>query len=242
MTTLLIVLAVLAALAIAAVLADRFLAAEAERRASVYLETPLGQAAALHVHGSPFLTQAVRGRYRDLEVRAQNLAIGVFGSTTLQAHLNNAYLPLRALLGRRVRELPVEHVHGHLLIPYAELARVSPVPGLRFVYRDDRLVATARLPVPGLGQVAGVTGEAVAGIGADGTVVVRVRNIAVAGFSVPSIVVSQLAPALAFAVPLPPLPYGLRIEQLVPTVDGLQVAGSAQAVVLRASGSPAPKT
>jgi hypothetical protein len=241
MGALVVALAVVAVLVVAAVLADRYLLTEAERRASAYLETPLGQAAELSVHGSPFLTQAIRGRYRDVEVRATNLAIGVFRSTVLQAHLVNAYLPLRSLLGRRVRELPVEHVHGHLLIPYRDLARVSPVPGLRFFYRDDRLIATARLPVPGLGQVAGVSGEAVATIGADGTVVVRVRNIAVAGFTVPGIVVSQLAPALAFAVPLPPLPYGLRIDQLTPTADGLRVAGSAQAVVLRASGSPAPK-
>lgn len=235
-----VVLAVLAVLAAVAVLADRLLAAEAERRASAYLATPLGQAVELHVHGSPFLTQAVRGRYRDVEVHGRDLAIGVFRTTTLAAHLTNAYLPLRALLGRRVRELPVEHVHGHVLIPYRELARVGPVPGLRFFYRDDTLIATARLPVPGLGQVAGVSGEAVASIGADGTVVVRVRNIAVAGFNVPGIVVSQLAPALAFAVPLPPLPYGLRIEQLMPTPDGLRVAGSAAAVVLRASGPAAP--
>jgi hypothetical protein len=238
MGALVLALVVLAALVVAAVLVDRFLLAEAERRASAYLSTPLGQTAELSVHGTPFLTQALRGRYRDLEVRAQNLPIGVFRSTTLHAHLNNAYLPLWSLLGRRVRELPVEHVHGHLVIPYRELARVSPVPGLRFFYRDERLIATARLPVPGLGQVAGVSGEAVAAIGPNGTVVVRVRNIAVAGFTVPSIVVSQLAPALAFAVPLPPLPYGLRIDQLTPTEDGLRVAGSAQAVVLRASAPP----
>ncbi len=118
----------------------------------------------------------------------------------------------------------------------------SPVPGLRFSYRDDTVIATARLPVPGLGQVAGVTGEAVASIGADGGVLVRVRNLAVAGFSLPALVVNQLAPALAFAVPLPPLPYGLRIDQLSPTAHGLRVAGSAQAVVLRAVAPAAPTT
>jgi hypothetical protein len=235
MDVLLIALLVLAVLAIALVVADRALAREAQRRASLYLTAPLGAPARVRVHGSPFLTQAVRGRYRDVEVRAHDLAIGVLRTTSLQAHLANAYLPLRHLIGRRVRELPVEHVHGYLLIPYAELARVSPVPGLRFFYREDTVVATARLPVPGLGQAAGVTGEAVASLGAEGTVLVRVRNIAVAGFSVPSIVVNQLAPALAFGVPLPPLPYGLRIEQLTPTEHGLRVAGSAQAVVLKAA-------
>ena len=221
-------------LGVLVVVADRYLAAEAERRASAYLVTPLGQAARVQVHARPFLTQAIRGRYHRVEVSATDLQLGAVRGTTLQAHLTNAYLPLRDLLARRASELAVEHVHGELVIPYRELARVSRVPGVRFFYRDDTLVVTARLPVPGLGQVAGVSGEAIAAISADGGVSVRVRNLAVAGFSVSRIVLSQLVPTLEFAVPLPPLPYGLRIVQLVPTTAGLRVSGSAHAVVFRA--------
>jgi len=217
---------------------DRYLAGEAEQRASAYLSTPLGQAARVQVHARPFLTQVIRGRYHRVEVTATDLQFGALRGTTLHAHLTNAYLPLRDLLGKRVVELPVERVHGDLVIPYRELARVSRVPGLRFFYRDDRLIVTARLPVPGIGQVAGVSGEAITTISAEGGVSVRVRNIAVAGFSVPRIVLSQLVPALEFAVPLPPLPYGLRIEQLEPTAHGLRVLGSSHAVVFRANPAP----
>jgi hypothetical protein len=232
----LVVVGVLAVvvLGVLIVVFDRYLAAEAERRASVYLSTPLGQAARVRVHARPFLTQAIRGRYHRVEVTAADLEFGALRGTTLHAHLTNAYLPLRDLLGRRARELPVERVHGDLVIPYRELARASRVPGLRFTYRDERLIVTARLPVPGIGQVAGVSGEAIATIGAEGGVSVRVRNISVAGFTVPRIVLSQLVPVLEFAVPLPPLPYGLRIEQLDPTDDGLRVSGSSSAVVFRA--------
>jgi hypothetical protein len=216
------------------VVIDRYLAGEAERRASAYLAAPLGQAARVQVHARPFLTQAIRGRYHRVEVTGSDLQFGTLRGTTLQAHLTNAYLPLRDLLGRRARELPVERVHGELLIPYRELARASRVPGVRFFYRDERLIVTARLPVPGIGQAAGVSGEAIATISADGGISVRVRNLAVAGFTVTRFVLSQLVPNLEFAVPLPPLPYGLRIEQLVPTDDGLRVFGSAHAVVFRA--------
>lgn len=226
---------VLVVLAVLIVVSDRYLAGEAERRASAYLSTPLGQAARVRVHARPFLTQAIRGRYHRIEVTATGMQFGALRGTTLHAHLTNSYLPLRALLGRRARELPVERVHGDIVIPYGELARVSRVPGLRFFYRDDRLIVTARLPVPGIGQVAGVSGEARTVIGADGGVSVRVRNISVAGFSVPRIVLAQLVPALEFALPLPPLPYGLRIEQLAPTEHGLRVSGSSQAVVFRAA-------
>jgi hypothetical protein len=222
-------------LSVLVVVLDRYLAAEAEARASAYLSTPLGQAARVQVHARPFLSQVLRGRYHRVEVTATDLQFGSLRGTTLHAHLTNAYLPVRDLLRRRAVELPVEHVHGDLVIPYRELARASRVPGLRFFYRDERLIVTARLPVPGIGQVAGVSGEAIATIGGEGGVSVRVRNLAVAGFTVPRIVLSQLVPELEFAVPLPPLPYGLRIEQLDPTDQGLRVSGSSHAVVFRAN-------
>ncbi len=233
-----VLVAVVLVLGILIVAADRYLSAEAERRASAYLSTPLGQAARVRVHARPFLTQAIRGRYHRVEVTATDLEFGALRGTKLQAHLTNVYLPVRDLLGRRARELPVERVHGDLVISYRELARVSRVPGLRFFYRNEQLIATARLPVPGIGQVAGVSGEAVTSISPDGGVSVRVRNLSVAGFTVPRIVLSQLVPALEFAVPLPPLPYGLRIEQLTPTAEGLRVSGSSQAVVFRAVPTP----
>jgi LmeA-like phospholipid-binding len=234
------VVAVLAVLAVGVALSDRFVARLAERKATEYVSAPLGQAARVRVHGSPFLSQAIRGRYGDVEVTSSGLQVGVLAGTTLHAHLVNARLPLRDLLSRRASELPVEHVHGHLVIPYTELARISLLPGLRLQFRDDRLIATAALPVPGLGQLARVSGEAVATIADNGGVWLRVRNVAVAGVSVPSIVLNQLVPSLAFPIPLPQLPYGLRLERLTPTPDGLQVSGSAQAVVFRGSPYPAP--
>jgi hypothetical protein len=237
MTFALIVLAVAATVAVLAVgagAADRFFATQAERHAADYLSAPLGQAARVRVHGSPFLTQAVRGRYRDVEVTSSGLQIGVLAGTTLHARLVDARLPLRDLLGRRARELPVGLVRGELVIPYAELARISHIPGLRFRYDDERLVASAAVPIPGINQLARVSGEAVATIADNGGVWLQVRNVSVAGFSVPTLILSQLVPSLAFAIPLPALPYGLRLERLSATPDGLQVSGSAAEVVFRA--------
>jgi len=228
----------LAAVTVAA--ADRYVAREAERRASEYLSAPLGRDARVRVHGSPFLTQAIRGRYDRVEVTAAGMQLGVLVGTSMRAHLVNVHLPLRDLVGRRANELSVERLHGDLVIPYRELVRVSRIPGLRFAYSDDdRLIATARVPVPGISQLARLSGEAVASIGDGGTVWVRVRNVSVAGITLPGLVLSQLVPALAFPVPLPPLPYGLRIEGLTPTADGLQVSGSAAAVTFRRPVDPA---
>jgi hypothetical protein len=239
MTVALVLLAVAAfvvLLAVGAGAADRFAQAQAERHASEYLSAPLGKQARVRVHGSPFLTQALRGRYGDVEVAATGLQIGALAGSTLHAHLVGVGLPLRDLLGRRAQQLPVDHVHGYVVIPYTELARISQLPGLRFRFRDGRLRAIASLPIPGISQLARVSGDAGAAVDDTGGVWLRVRNLSVAGLSVPSLVLNQLLPTLAFPIPLPQLPYGLRLEQVTPTEEGLRVAGSAREVVFRAAG------
>lgn len=209
---------------------DRALAALAERKASEFLSEPFGHPATVRVHGTPFLTQALRGRYGDVEVLG-TLRIGEINGATLVAHLTNAYLPARELLARRARELPCEHVAGRLVLPYPELARLARIPGLTLTFGGERLVATAALPVPGISQLARVTGEAVLTLAAGDAVWLTVRGIGVAGLTLPSVVLNQLLPTLNVPIPLPPLPYGLHLDELRPTAGGLVVDGSADAVV-----------
>jgi hypothetical protein len=232
-TALVIVGAVLVILVLSAALADRLCATLAERKASEYLTEPFGHPPTVRVHGTPFLTQALRGRYRDITVSGGGLRIGEIAGATLDAHLHLASLPPRELLGGRATELPCERVEGRLVLPYGEIARVSRVPGLALNYERDRLVASASLPIPGLGQVARVSGTAVLSV-VDGVVWLRVRGLAVAGFSVPTLVISQLLRALTVPIPLPPLPYGLRLDELRASASGLVVSGSADHVVFAA--------
>ena len=240
-TALVIVVAVLVILALSVTLADRLCAALAERKASEYLTAPFGHPPTVRVHGTPFLTQALRGRYRDITVSGGGLQVGEIAGATLDAHLYSVLLPPRDLLGRRARELPCDRVEGRLVLPYGEVARVSRIPGLALTYERNRLVASASLPIPGLGQVARVSGTAGLTVDEGGTVWLRVRGVAVAGISVPSLVISQLLPALTVPIPLPPLPYGLRLDELRPAASGLIVSGAADHVVFTAP-PPAPAT
>jgi hypothetical protein len=227
----LIVVAALVAVALIVVpLVDRLLAALAERKASEYLSEPFGHPATVRVHGAPFLTQALRGRYRDVEVLG-GLRIGDINGATLVAHLTNAYLPLRDLLGGRARELPCERVQGRLVLPYPELARLSRIPGLTLRFDGERLMAHAALPVPGISQLARISGEAVLSLTPTGAVWLQVRRVSVAGITLSSLVLNQLLPTLNVPIPLPTLPYGLRLDELRPTAGGLVVDGSADAVV-----------
>lgn len=237
MTVLVILAVAVLAIVLAIVLSDRVIAGVAEQRAAQFLTTPLGGPATVRVHGSPFVTQAIRGRYADVEVTSSGLRIGDMSGATLQAQLSNVYLPLRALLGGRVTEVPCEHVRGTVVLPYTDLARASRIPSLVLAFDGLRLRASAALPIPGISQLSRIAGEAQLSV-TDTGVWLRVRGISVAGISVPSIVLSQLMPALSVPIPLPPLPYGLRIDGLDPTAAGLAVHGSAPAAVFRSPSRP----
>jgi hypothetical protein len=227
---LVVVAVLLAVLAIVLPLVDRVVAAAAERKASEYLSEPFGHPATVRVHAKPFLTQALRGCYSDVEVLG-GLRIGDINGATLVAHLTNAYLPPRELLGRRATELPCERVQGRLVLPYSELARLSRIPGLSLAFDGERLLATAAVPVPGISQLARVTGEAILSLTATGDVWLQIRGVSVAGITLPGLVLKQLLPTLNVPIPLPPLPYGLHFDELRPTASGLVVDGSAEAVV-----------
>lgn len=235
MTVIVVIVAfVLLALALGIALADRIGATLAERKASDFVSQPFGHPANVRVHGTPFLTQALRGRYTDVEVSGGGLQIGEMSGATLDAHLYNVLLPLRELLGGRTTQLPCERVEGQIVLPYGELARVSRIPGLSLTYVGGRLTATAAVPVPGISQLARISGEAVLRIASGGVVWLKIRGVAVAGISLPSLIMRQLLPTLNVPIPLPSLPYGLVLDELVASESGLIVRASAKDVVFAA--------
>ncbi|SHG25335.1 Protein of unknown function [Jatrophihabitans endophyticus] len=227
------VVVALVLLAGAVMLLDRQCVALAERRAAAHLAVPLGRPPVVRVHGRPFLTQALRGRYRAVHVAGTGLRIGEMNGVALDAQLRNVYLPLRDLLGGRTEEVPCEHIEGRLVLPYDELARAARIPGLELRPSRGRVLATAALPVPGISQLARVTGRAVLTLAEGNAVWLQVRGVSVAGINVPSIVLGPLLPSLDVPIAMPVLPYGLRLDELRPEDDGLVVLASADAVVFR---------
>jgi hypothetical protein len=214
----------------AVLLGDRVVAAAAERRAGEHLAEVFGHPVAVRVLGGRFLPQALRGRYTEVALTG-TVRIGDIEGAGLVAQLADVRLPLRELLGRRVSEVACDAVTGRLVLPYSELARLAPIPGLTLAFQGERLRTTAALPVPGISQLARVGGEAVLSLAPGGGVWLRVRGVSVAGLALPGL--GPLLPALSVPVPLPPLPFGLRLDELRPTAGGLVVEGSARAAVFR---------
>ncbi|WP_375480519.1 DUF2993 domain-containing protein [uncultured Jatrophihabitans sp.] len=234
---------IVCAVPFAALSFNRAAARLAERKAAEYLAAPLGAAgepAIVRVRARRFVTQALRGCYREVEVIGA-VRVGDIGSASFVAHLTNARLPLRALLGGGARELPCDHVSGRLVLPYDGLARATRMPGLVLAFDGGRLTAHAALPmsVPGFEQFTRVSGEAVLTL-REGGVWLRIKNVSVAGVVVPAFALRQLVPALTMPIGLPALPYGLRLDELTPSAAGLVVDCSASAVVFRAPPVPTP--
>ena len=206
--------------------------------------TPLGAPARVSVHGRPFLTQALRGRYRDVEVRAPDLAIGVARrADPARAPGQRAPAAARPDRAPGAGSCRSSTCTATCSCPTPNWPGSSPVPGLRFSYRDDTVIATARLPVPGLGQLAGVTGEAVAThrrgrrrAGAGAQPRRRRASASPAWWSTSCARARLRRPAAAAAV------RAAHRRSSRPTATGLRVAGSAQAVVFRAVAPAAPTT
>ena len=218
-------------LVVVVVVADRAGARFAERTASTYLAEALGRPPVVRVHGRPFLTQVVRGRYPDVEVSCAGLQIASIEGAVLRAHLYDVLLPPGDVIARRVTSLLCGRLDGLVLLPYRELARVSRVPGMSLNHDGERLVASMSVPLPGVSQLARASGRARLSV-VGGVVWLRVRGLSVAGISLPSRMLEQLLPSVNVPIPLPTLPYGLRVDELTPVAAGLLVRALAENVVL----------
>lgn len=189
MRGLLITLVVLAALLVGADFAAR---AVAEDRVGAALQEPLGLAnePEVDVHGFPFVTQALAGRYDDVDLTTTGVAVGELRDLTLNARLQGVALPLDALVAGQVDAIPAGTVTAEARVSPTDLARLLDVGevGIEPVTAEevDRLVAEAQADDSGL------SGSAAALRRVDPDSSVRLTStIAVAGRRVPVAVIAS---------------------------------------------------
>ncbi|SOD70739.1 hypothetical protein SAMN05892883_0389 [Jatrophihabitans sp. GAS493] len=183
------------------------------------------------LHGFPFLTQAISGDYKDIEITSNSVTVGEIRGASMDAHLKGAKLPLSQLRSNSITEVPVDEVEGYVVAPYAELERLSKVNGLKLSAQGSELVVQAPVTVPVLGSV---TINATGGFDVvNGTLKLDVHSLKVGGLDVPSAVLPLATSALNSTIEIPPLPYGLHLTSTTPTPNGLQLNGAGTDVVLK---------
>jgi hypothetical protein len=214
------------------VVADRVSVVVADRAVAKQVRTELSadQDPSVHIHGFPFLTQAIRGRYGDVGVRIPDVTSGPLQNVTVDARLRGVHAPLSDLIAGRVDRVPVDQITGTAAVGYADLARASGIPGLTVTPVSGALRVAGQ--VTALGQP--ISATATARITAvDGDLVVTADQAQVSGVPASPAVVAAAARLLSFRVSPRQLPLALRVTGVDVGATALSVAAEAKNVVLR---------
>lgn len=210
---------------VAAFLAARVLAGQLQAVAG------LAQRPEVDVRGVPFLTQAVSGRYEQVEVRAVRVPVGRLTFAELDATVSGARVPLRDLLDRSVTSVPTRTVEGRGLLSYQSLSRSSGDRNLTVTAAGDRVRVTGSVQV--LGRT--VSAAAVSAVTVDGDdLVVRAQSFEVGNAAVDAVLSRALGGRLDLRLPIGDLPYGLKLESVAVDPDGVSFRALARDVVLEA--------
>ncbi|WP_017977044.1 LmeA family phospholipid-binding protein [Actinopolyspora halophila] len=146
------------------VAADFGAAAVAENQVSRKMGAKLGLAGdpEVRINGFPFLTQAVRGDFRDVRLRAPGVDMGPVEDVDLQADLHHARVSTFAMLSGNSSRIDVDEVVGRVRLDDASLGRVLPVNDLHISPAGDSAGETA--------DSSDSPGRASAGVRLEGTV------------------------------------------------------------------------
>jgi hypothetical protein len=81
---------------------------------------------AVRINGFPFLTQALSGEYRSVDVTASRITVGELQEVSITAQLRDVTAPLSMLLGSGQKTLRVDEAEGTVRIPAEDLERLVP--------------------------------------------------------------------------------------------------------------------
>jgi len=226
----LLALLVLAGLLVAA---DRLAVRAVEDAVATRLATAGGLTATpeVDVRGTPFLTQAVRGRYDDVAVRAGDVPVGDLRLDRFEARLRGLEVPLSDAVRGDVQQVPVEALTGRAVLSYEQLSSAVADRGLRVSSAGD-----GRVRVTGSVRVLGRTLEASAVSSAvleGSTVVVTAERFEVGAAAADAVLSRALGNRLDLRVEIGSLPYGLRLTGLTAGPEGVVLTAGATDTVLR---------
>lgn len=227
MRKLLVTLLVLVALAVAAdrgslLVAQRLLAEKARSSAGL-TSTPT-----VRLHGFPFLTQALRGRYDDIDVTATDLDRGGARIARLSATIHGARVPLSEAVHGTLPGIGVGGIDATALVSYVEIAHRSGLAGFTITPDGDGVKVTARVRVMGVT----VTASARSVVTLKGNqILLTARATQAVGRQLPA-VANALKGALDLRIPIGTMPFHLALTGVHPTTDGVELTARSGATIL----------
>ncbi|AYF74835.1 DUF2993 domain-containing protein [Nocardia yunnanensis] len=218
----------LVVLAIALVVGDRVTVVMAQHEIArrIANEYRLPQQPSVAIGGFPFLTQALDGRYRDIDIRVGDWSDKNLSVHDLDVTLTEVAAPLNDVLAGRTANLVAATATATALVPYDTVKAYAPQGVDSIAQGPDGLSVTGTFQIQGI-SVPATVGVSVAPT-PDGIEVTPVSvQPAGGGPTIPLALVSQ---ALAFTVPLQQLPLGAQLTGIQPGGDGLRVTATAHHV------------
>ncbi|HVF06569.1 MAG TPA: DUF2993 domain-containing protein [Frankiaceae bacterium] len=232
---LVIFLAILAGLA---ALADRGLAAAAGNATAnqIRVHEGLREDPDVTFKGFPFVTQAFRGEFREVDVTVRDYEKEGLTIERIDAVLEGVEVDLGDAVNGRVSAVPISAGVATLTVTYGDLtAYLATKPGnIRVQSRDGRTVVVSSFGIPGVGQV-DVEGTPTVKTGAR-SIRVTVSNVRpVAGdVTLTSALAATAAARSSFTIPLDDLPFGIKLKSAVLTGTALEVTASAEGFTIDA--------
>lgn len=188
--------------------------------------------------GFPFLNQVAVGKYTDISVGIDGIRAGSVRIEHIAGHLKGAHVPLSTAIRGHVSSIPVDHVTAAVKMRYTDLnAFLKDQPGhLTLGQRNGALQVSGSFDVGG--ETVKVSGSG--RLGADGSgFTITPTSLHVSGGGIGGVlggVTSSLGDLLsafpAVPVPLPDLPFHLRLTSVRSEDDALVASAVADHVVL----------
>lgn len=186
----------------------------------------------VHVGGLPFLTQAVAGRYREITLNARDLRVDDVRVARLDATLTGVHVPLGDVLGRRVTDVPVDHLRGTVLLGYDDLSARLRSRGLTVGAAGEQVRVTGMVTV--LGQTLRASADSDVRVGPSGSsLIITARRFQVGNALADSALSAAIGGRFDFVVRTSQLPFDLTVREVRVTPDGLLIEAAGDGVTLK---------
>jgi hypothetical protein len=190
------------------------------------------------VGGFPFLTQALQGRYKQIDAKLQDPDVeGGLKIDNLAIQLRGVRVTTSDLINRRVDEVPVDSASAVATISFAALnaAAKDNLPDTKSTVEFSQGTGNS-LAVKGNYRSSGLKAQLdlqARLVAKDGDLVVELAPETLDGL--PSLLRPQVKSLVAKASRLPPLPLGFKATKVNIDSTGITVQAAASALNLRAS-------
>lgn len=186
----------------------------------------------VHLHGTFFLPQVVRGRYDDVEITLHGLTDGPLRIDSVHADLYGVHVPFHDVLVRDVGPVPIDRSAEQAFLTYADLNR--------YLKATDRPVRLEQAPggqteLTGTVRILGhsVSASARARLSVDNGALQVSPTQLDTNTALDAASKVLLGRRFSFTVPLDPLPFGQQLTSVQPRGDGVEVTAQGHDVVVR---------